>query len=261
MKQRKKSAGLYEGLRLLLPGERHSQEISVPEFCDWKIEDGNFHISIPKLDLCDGEVVLVKFSVHGETGKLSLYIRNKEVNVEGIGLSSHVILDQVWVNSVIRIAQSMKLCRGVQHDIPAGGLTKSIRIHQWNNMLFSPEDTAIGMHGQHCKIILSWMSYKASSACDICSQDVGQLLRRKLDQERLEKYIAECNIIPEGNTKDKRKGKKGRKKGGVDKVQTDCDCLKAKKLRLSSNCDHMPIGSRGSKEFKFCCSSSYPSRK
>ena len=116
-------------------------------------------------------------------------------------------------------------------------------------MLCSPEDTAIGMHGQHCKIILSWMSYKASSACDICSQDVGQLLRRKLDQERLEKYIAECNIIPEGNTKDKRKGKKGRKKGGVDKVQTDCDCLKAKKLRLSSNCHHMPIGPRGSKDF------------
>ena len=165
---------------------------------------------------------------------------HKEVNVEGIGLSSHVVLDQVWVNSVIRITQCMKLCRGVQSDPPAGGLTKSIVIHQWNNMLCSPEDITIGMHGQHCELIQSWMSIKASSACNNCSHYVGSLLIRKHDQEQLGKYIAEGNIILEGNTKDKRKGKKRRKKGSVNKMQNDCDCMKSKKLRLSPNCHHVP---------------------
>ena len=241
------STGYFYGLRLLSPKKRHSQELSVPEFCEWKIEDGNFHISIPKLDLCDGEVVLVKFCVQGETGKLSLHIRNKEVNVEGIGLSSHVILDQVWVNSVIRITQYMKLCRGVQSDPPAAGLTKSIEIHQWNNMLCSPEDITIGMHGQHCELIQSWMSIKSSSACNNCSHDVRSLLIRKHDQEQSGKYIAEGNIILEGNTKDKRKGKKRRKKGSVNKVQNNCDCVKSKKLRLSPNCHHMPVVSERTK--------------
>ena len=104
-------------MRLLCPEERSGDELKVPEFCDWKIENGNFNISIPKTDVCDGEVVVFRCRVDGKTGKLSLHVGNKKVEVEEFGFSPHVILDEVWINSIIRIWGNTKCVKELKIEL------------------------------------------------------------------------------------------------------------------------------------------------
>ena len=211
----------YQGLRLLSREERYGQQLNVPEFCDWNVEGGNFKIRIPRTDVCDGETVYFEYCVHGETGKMTLWVRNIEIDIEKIGFSRHVILDQFWINSVIRIADVAKLCKGYMEYseyMSKRQWTAALLTHKWNTLLGAETDAISSVHHNDCTVIKNFTGNYDHKICLACIRGMGRVIRSP--------EAAHQKCPPKTKKKKRRK-----RKVKYSDHYNSCDCLKSKRSR------------------------------
>ena len=210
----------------MCPEERFSKELNVPEFCDWKIENGYFKIKVPKLDLFDGDTVYFDYCVHGETGRMTLHVRNVEIDVERFGLSRHVTLDQVWIDSVIHLTDVIKLCKGYMDHSEYLSIqkvtTNAAVVHQWNSLLGTEVDAVLRVHDHNCEVVKKITS--TGKTCRLCANGIGQACNRS---KAAGEVIQNITYVPP-KTKKKRKLKR---KTNHSHQDSECDCLKRKKTR------------------------------
>ena len=94
-------------------------DISVPDYCDKLIEDNIVSLHIPTNVSCNVQPVVFTYLIDITSCLMQLEVCGVDIDVETYGLSKKVTLDQMCVDSLLIITQSLRLCKGLAGNFPS----------------------------------------------------------------------------------------------------------------------------------------------
>lgn len=166
----------YSSCRLVSDAEKNSTNVTIPSFISASLQNNIYSLSIPKNTTLDGEVVKFHFKLNLVNSTMTLNILDKDIDIVKYGLSNYGTLNQMWLDGLITITDTMKLCTGIPDNSQYESEYK-LR-HVWNSLLGSKENDKIRSHGKRCSVILPFCTPHSCTHCANCANDIKELNKR-----------------------------------------------------------------------------------
>ena len=158
----------YKGILFQEYGNDQST-IDIPVSCSVQEIDGTFHLRVLKVETCNGEQVSVDMCLHLANGHISMTVHNQNINIARLGLATTADLNQRWIDGMVKISSSLRLCHGLQMD---NELIKASKEHiTWSTV--HPQQGEIStanLHSKACGIVLGMTHNYNNKTWSSCSR-------------------------------------------------------------------------------------------
>ena len=178
----------YEGFSYLSDDDRKAQEprVTLPPFVSFHAEHEIMAFYFPTRHIFDERLCEYHVFMSNTTGEYWVRFRHLDINTRRLGLTSFTDLDQVFVNGIIRILNSLVVCKGREVDMPPSKKdSTTIFPHTVgelgaNNVFENMRSVWVS---KNCRGVLPLTCEKNNTTCDKCVHDVNdrmRILRSKL---------------------------------------------------------------------------------
>ena len=149
---------------------------------------------IPTSEVCNDECVNLKFEVNLQTSKMTCHVMGTYIDVAAYGFCDTPVVDQILVDSLIRVSLCVKLCHGLEGDYPEDSKVPVVKT--WCQVQLHQEDMLTRMHSHNCEILLQFNTPTSTSACVKCKQFLKMTAlnkaKRNIDSEKFQQKSDTC---------------------------------------------------------------------
>ena len=160
--------------------QKYGDKVKLPEYMSIKVEEEVITIYIPTTIYFDNTLAEHLVFYHVFCGQFFMQTRGRNWDMYELGLGQFTPLDQMFINSLIRITDGVIICLGCEVHLPEGKKDSTNLVQVCvGQLLPTSQVPQVAMHwfSKNCKRVLPFTCKGKNYTCAQCVHDINQHIR------------------------------------------------------------------------------------